>query len=585
VKFVDAALARVQAGKLVSDAGWNLKPVAQLAQGHGAGFAQRLESGACVNLNAMIAAAEQNTGVVQPDFEGFHELVFAQPVDGAQFLDLHGDLLARPEIEFAGIDSAEIAPPPTATPDFTPLQAGYRGPDPGADFAFAHAQGLNGAGMRLSEVSLTYDRFHEEFVIDPVDHDSPIPPQNFFQPADSAFKELWNLWVNHGTATLGQNLAPDNGFGVTGMAYAADGYLYQTGQPNADDTGFDLRFAEAYCNALADSAVVGNGQIVYWEHQSSSFGPVEFDEMLHSFTRTGTDAGVVVLMPAGNGNIDLDTSPIAAQWRGFGDSGSIIVGAGSADANHERLGFATFGQRVGPQGWGQAVVSAGRGDLAEVDSDIHRRYTDTFNGTSSATPMVAGAALLTQQHAVSLGLTALDSREMRSYLQQTGMPQGGAVPGNIGPFINLRAAIEQIANADISIASHADGNLVTSIVANSGPRTAESVSVAIIYSSSDVHSLSPDKVPSSCSFSEQIPIPPGAECPGQCPSLLECTLAGMAPGDTREIRFEVSGYSLPLQLRVEGDVDVAGELNDPAIADNVEDVIVEIVDAGGGPTS
>lgn len=266
VKFVDAALARVQSGTLVSDAGWNLKPVAQLAQGYGAAFEQRLNAGACTNLNAMLAKAEQNTGVAQPDFEGFHELIFAQPIDGTQFLSAYDDLVARSEIEFVGINAAGMAPPPTATPDFSsgppPSQTAYRGSNPGADFAFAHAQGLTGAGMRLSEVSLTYDLEHEEFRANPFDHDLPDPPRGFFQPAGSDFQELWNLWVNHGTATLGQNLAPDNGFGVTGMTYEAAGYLYQTGQPNSNDTGFDLRFEDAYCNALADSALAGNGQIV-----------------------------------------------------------------------------------------------------------------------------------------------------------------------------------------------------------------------------------------------------------------------------------------------------------------------------------
>ena len=597
VKFVDAAKARVQSGNLASDAGWDLKPVTQLAQGYSASFKQRLNAGTCTNLNTMIATAEQNTGLAQPDFEGFHELVFSQPIDGTLFLAARDNLLVRPEVEYVGIGKTEVAPPPGATPDFTPLQADYRGPDPGADFAFAHGQGLTGAGMRLSEIYLTYDREHEEFFNNQLDHDLQDPPEGFIDTPDPNFNAFWELWVNHGTATLGQNLAPDNGFGVTGMTYEADGYIYQTGERSG--TSFIWRFEEAYCNALADSSVEGNGQVVYWEHQSPtrgsaiSGGPVELDALLHSLTRTGTDSGVVVLMPAGNCSRNLDSSDFSA-WQAWGDSGSMIVGAGSANAQHERLlyGFAQFcgrnqgssyGQRVGPQGWGEAVASSGFGDLAEVDGDVHRRYTDTFAGTSSATPMVAGAALLTQQHAISLGLTPLDSREMRSFLQQTGIPQGGTTPGNIGEFINVRSAIEQVTDADIAISSHADGNLVISSISNSGPRTADSVSVGIIYSSSNVHSLSLDKAPSSCAFSEQIPIPPGSECPGQCPSLLECTLSDLAPGNTRLIRLEVSGYSFPIHLQVEGDVGVEGELTDPAISDNVEDIALEI--QAGGPTS
>ncbi|NKI35601.1 hypothetical protein HFP89_10540 [Wenzhouxiangella sp. XN79A] len=223
VKFVDSALARVESGKLVSDSGWNFKPVATLAQSHSASFRQRLDAGACPNLNAMIALAEQNTGMTQPDFEGFHTVEFSQALSGSQFLAAYNDLLTRSEIEYVGIHPAGVAPPPSATPDYTPLQVDYRGPDPGADFAFAHAQGLTGFGMRLSELSPTYDRDHEEFASIIIQHDLSTPPLGF-EDADCPVSDPgdWDGWVDHGSATLGQNLAPDNGFGTTSSRPSGD---------------------------------------------------------------------------------------------------------------------------------------------------------------------------------------------------------------------------------------------------------------------------------------------------------------------------------------------------------------------------
>ena len=606
VKFVDAAQARVHSGSLQSDAAWNMKPVATLAQSYSAAFTQRLDANACTNLNAMIAMAEQKTGVMQPDFEGFHELVFTQPVDGTSFLAARNALLARPEVEYVGIGKVEMAPPPTVTPDYSsgpaPSQASYRGPNPGADFEFAHAEGLTGAGMRLSEVSLTYDRLHEEFSNNQFDHDQPLPPESFVFdiPGDTngQMENFWNLWVNHGTATLGQNLAPANGFGVTGMTHDASGYIYQTGARSG--TTVTWRFEDAYCNALSDSAIAGNGQIVYWEHQSPtrgseiSGGPVELDALLHSMTRTGTDAGVVILMPAGNCNRNLDSGDFA-EWQGWGDSGSIIVGAGSATLQHNRLLYGPFpqfcgpgtqassyGQRVGPQGWGEGVVVSGFGDLIEVDDDIHRHYTAEFGGTSSATPMVAGAALLTQQRAISLGLTPLSSREMREFLQRTGIPQGGTTTGNIGAFVDLEAAITQVADADLSIVTTTQGTLITTTVANNGPRTADHVDVTIIYHNPSAHTLVPDAVPATCSFSAQVPWPPGSQCPGQCPSLLECDFTRLAVGAAKVIRFDVDSPGTSAQFHIHSSVS-DGELQDPQTADNAEDFIVTV--GSGSPSA
>jgi hypothetical protein len=387
---------------------------------------------------------------------------------------------------------------------------------------------------------------------------------------------------------LSQNLAPPNGFGVTGMTYDATGFIYQTATLPQSGNRLDERYPAAYCNALVDSVTAGPGHVVYWEHQwctpqATLCRPFEVDFGIYQLTKTGTDASVVVLMPAGNGNINLDTSNLVSQWRGWDDSGSIIVGAGTSDGTQERLGFSTYGQRVGPQGWGQNVVAAGYGDLFNGGGDVHRHYTAIFGGTSSATPMVAGAALLVQQHAIASLLTPLSSREMRSFLQQTGIPQGGTTTGNIGAFIDLEAAITQIADSDLSIVTTSSGTLITTTVTNNGPRTADEVEVTVMYHNPSVHWLVEDDVPSTCAFSSQGPIPEGSQCPGQCPSLLECDFTDLAVGESKIIRFDVTGSTHGMSFSIESDVSLksTSELQDPELDDNDETISVPV----SSPTS
>jgi len=259
VKFVDAAAARVQGGSLESAAGWNLKPISMLAQNYGGSFRQRLSTAECPGLNTLVAAAEQRTNIAQPDFQGIHSFEFAAPVTGSQFLAAYNALQARPEIEYVSIDPVNPWTPPS-TPDYynyvgpgIPNQIAYRGPDPGANFDFAHSEGLTGAGMRLSELSPTYDRLHEEFFNNPVTHDLPLAPIGLVDIPNSTADDTWNAWVPHGTATLSQNLAPPNGFGVTGMTYDASGFIYQTATLPESGNDLDERFSAAYCNALVDS--------------------------------------------------------------------------------------------------------------------------------------------------------------------------------------------------------------------------------------------------------------------------------------------------------------------------------------------
>lgn len=80
-------------------------------------------------------------------------------------------------------------------------------------------------------------------------------------------------------------------------------------------------------------------------------------------------------------------------------------------------------------------------------NDEDQRYTGGFNGTSSASPVVAGAAAAVQGAVIAAGGTPLTSVEMRDVLRAGGTPQATDAR-NIGPLPNLRGAIDAALHPD-----------------------------------------------------------------------------------------------------------------------------------------
>ncbi|NJM30793.1 MAG: hypothetical protein HC855_12460 [Rhizobiales bacterium] len=123
--------------------------------------------------------------------------------------------------------------------------------------------------------------------------------------------------------------------------------------------------------------------------------------------RLATALGVVVVEAGGNGTnnggtpaVDLDVYTNAGGqrilWRDpanadFRDSGAIIVAASTSSAPHTRLAYSTFGERIDCYGWGQNVETTTTDAMGSTTA-----YRSNFGGTSSASPIVTGAALCVQ---------------------------------------------------------------------------------------------------------------------------------------------------------------------------------------------
>jgi hypothetical protein len=434
VKFDDALLARATVdGGLASRSGADLGGVATLAEQLGLSFepAIRLPE---QELASLEWRAAQRSGRAQPDLAG---MLFARS-SGAELVQVEsmGRLLAdRPGVEFVHVQLLGVEPPgdiaPT-TPDHTGDQ-GYHGADPGIDAAFAWAQGAKGAGVRISDCEFGWNPDHEDLV----DIDIHLEPGQTIHP------DVFNLgYDSHGTAALGELSAQDNGYGTSGLVPDASVYTYTEWSV---EEGF--RRLTAIAHALSDSV---SGDIVQLEMQvlgaGGHFGPAELDPAVHTLVKAGTDAGVVVVAAAGNGDQDLD-SPAYFDYASWGDSGAILVGAGTDTTEHDKLAFSTYGSRVNLHGWGKNVFTLGYGGIT-YGGDKHQRYTATFNGTSSALPLVTGACALVQQRATLIQGAPLGPLALRQLLIDTGVPQGPGPGGNIGPLPDLLEAFAQLGNGD-----------------------------------------------------------------------------------------------------------------------------------------
>ncbi|HET6977043.1 MAG TPA: S8 family serine peptidase [Pyrinomonadaceae bacterium] len=255
---------------------------------------------------------------------------------------------------------------------------------------------------------------------------------------------------NHGTAVLGQVVGEDNSVGIIGVAPGVTSVRLVSHYEAADNT--DLHVADAIAAALD---VMAPGDVLLLEVQRG-FLPTETDPGDWTAIRLASALGVIVIEPAGNGGEDLDLWATPASVRffdrsdadNFQDSGAIMVGScDSAEPHNRFLGSgvgseSNFGSRVDCFAWGENITSAGYGDLDRGD-DQNTRYTRSFGGTSGASAIIAGAALIVQGK-YQVGGGRLSPAQMRALLSHpdNGTPQGPVVGGLIGVMPNLQVIIQ-----------------------------------------------------------------------------------------------------------------------------------------------
>ena len=207
---------------------------------------------------------------------------------------------------------------------------------------------LDGNGVRIAAIESSAYVQHEDFIL-------AGPPKNPTQPWEGPllgmskviaeegqsplFIEDGRISANHGTNVLGVMVAADNGFGVTGMAPAAQGYFFPT---HSMEDGFRAQDAIASCLQVFTQGDVMNFS---WGFQDASenIGPYfagTFTELnspsptpsqlvvqpvtsvaaYWQLIRAASDLGITSVIANGQGPRPIESA-------GLGDSGGIIVSA------------------------------------------------------------------------------------------------------------------------------------------------------------------------------------------------------------------------------------------------------------------
>ncbi|WP_193015500.1 S8 family serine peptidase [Proteus sp. FME41] len=331
-------------------------------------------------------------------------------------------LKRHPDIEYVQAIPIQPIEPPNITPDFTQYQKYLNPPEKiinlnkinGLGIWDAWEQKAYGQGVQLADIEWDFNLSHHDLSTDNIT--SLLPFNKKTSQAD------------HGTAVAGLIMGKKDGKGITGLAYKLDMFYAIS----------ELTHGRIEA-IIASKRILHAGDIVLYEMQTicehQAYVPADYEMHIWEATRALTEAGIIVIMAAGNGGVDLDL-PAYDSYRQRHDNYSIRVGAGSPYTLN-RLPFSTHGTPIHVQAWGKDVTTAGYGDLFR--SDDNHTYTANFSGTSSASALVAGAAAVIQSWYKGNTNRVLTPVQMRDLLIRTGtFPLSNE---KIGPLPNVNNAI------------------------------------------------------------------------------------------------------------------------------------------------
>jgi hypothetical protein len=400
-------------------------------------------------LEARKASGEAQSGMQLADLNLYFEVPLLPGTTAGAVADLVGELNRLDGVEVAyaepppepamvnfGMDAAvrsllAAADIPPTTPLYQSNQ-GYLNVAPGgidANYAWT-VTGGKGTNVKVVDIEGAWRTTHEDM------------PAMFYtggtQYADIA-------WRNHGTAVLGEIASVSNAYGVTGIA-------------NAARVGIEGVASQSTASAISKAATAaGLGGIILIELHAG--GPsdgtpctcntsqcdyiaMEYWTANYDAIRTATANGVVVVEAAGNGSANLDAAAYGGAFnRTVRDSGAIIVGASTA-TTRVPMCWTNYGSRVDVHGWGEQVYSMGYGNVFGSANGEDQYYTSSFSGTSSASPIIVGAAASAQGVALANG-RRLTSVQMRGLLRNNGTAQASSSL-QIGPLPDLRKALPKV---------------------------------------------------------------------------------------------------------------------------------------------
>ncbi|EEL58182.1 Fibronectin type III domain protein [Bacillus cereus Rock4-2] len=253
---------------------------------------------------------------------------------------------------------------------------------------------------------------------------------------------------DHGTSVLGIVSAEDNNIGGIGIAPKAKVKVVSQIRDNGTYNTADA-ILSAVNNMQAGDILLLEAQATYDGYGDKNYFPVEVKPDIFDAIRMGTNKGIIIIEAGANGGNDLDQfrdrngkQVLNRNSPDFKDSGAIMVGAASARVPHKRSYFSNYGSRVDVYGWGNAVDTTD----AKPSEFITNLYTSSFAGTSSASPIIAGAAASIQGIAKNNQGRVYTPRQLRDILSDssTGTKSNDPTSDKIGVLPDLKAILSKL---------------------------------------------------------------------------------------------------------------------------------------------
>jgi serine protease len=352
-------------------------------------------------------------------------------------------LSAWETVQTAYVEIRPILPYPCATSDDPRFKSqGYLKKAPegiDAEYAWKFPEGC-GKGIQFVDIEYGWMLNHEDLI------DAKI---KLIHGINKTGKD----YIDHGTAVLGIVGGVDNkkgGIGIAPSATAKVASIYKT------STNWNT--ADAILKVVS---LLNFGDVLLLELQTAQYEPIETGLANFDAVRLGTALGIVIVEPAGNGSMDLDKFKdlsgkliLNRDSKDFKDSGTIMVAAVKVSKiPHEPLlgivGYGTnTGNRIDCYAWGIYI------DTCWCDANgTKSQYTSNFGGTSGASAIIAGAALVVQGIAEAKLKYRFSGWQLREILSD---PANGTSPATpmIGSYgLGIMPDLKKIiSNKTISVA-------------------------------------------------------------------------------------------------------------------------------------
>ena len=438
---------------ILSKAGATMEPLFEAADTESAAEVASGEAGGFFH----VTAPDNKLDEIRDQLEMAPEIEAAYIKPPAELPSMVVDPQLESKEEDAGTSINEMAPtteePPATTPNFVPRQ-GYLNPAPGGiDVNYAwRFPGGRGSGIDVIDLEWGWRFSHEDL------------SQN--SGGLLAGTNSTNLRANnHGTAVIGEIGGDANTFGITGIAPDARVSTVSFSMPTA--TAIMLAAQQLNAGDVMLLEIHRAGPRFNFQGRDDQMGyiAVEWWPDDYAAIRFATNRGIIVVEAAGNGRENFDDAIYDQRPAGFPlswrnplnpsnpSSRAVVVGAGAPPPgthgrdhgpDRSRLDFSNYGRRVDCQGWGREVTTTGYGDLQGGVQD--RWYTDTFSGTSSASPIVTGALACVNGALKANGQPMLSPQGAINLVRTTGSPQTDAPGRPRSQRIGRRPDLKQMMN-------------------------------------------------------------------------------------------------------------------------------------------